>query len=105
MLRKGKPRQTDGPAYLEMMTRLARRAGIRAGNDIGELPHLAEIQRATDRALTDAVVTLKMSGHTYEEIGLALGRSRKNAYRDFKDAVHAAEQADAAARAALSVTA
>lgn len=102
--RPKRPRkQTDGPAYHEMMTRLIRRAGVRAGNDTGELALLADVRRATDRALTDAVIMLRADGATWDEIGAALGMARQHARRTYGPAVDAALAADAAARADLAV--
>lgn len=104
--RTKRPRkQTDGPAYHEMMTRLARRAGQRAGNDVGELPYLADVQRAVNDAMTAAVVQLRMTGHSWAEIGVALGRDRRLVHREFHAAADAAIAADASARAALALSA
>jgi hypothetical protein len=101
--RPKRPRKaTDGPAYHEMMTRLARRAGVRAGNDVGELPYLADVQRAVDAAMTDAVVQLRLDGHSWAEIGAALGRDRRLVFRDYAEASKTALAARESARAELA---
>jgi hypothetical protein len=85
-----------------MMGRLIPRAGVRAGNDLGELPYLADVQRMANEAMTAAVVQLRMSGHSWQEIGTALGRDRRLVHREFHAAADAAMAADTAARAALA---
>jgi hypothetical protein len=43
-----------------------------------------------------------MSGHSWQEIGTALGRDRRLVHREFHAAADAAMAADTAARAALA---
>lgn len=104
--RTKRPRKaTDGPAYHDMLTRLVVRGGVRAGNDTGELTLLADVQRTMDRAMESAVVALRLSGHSWAEIGAAVGRDRRLVHRDYHAAADQAMAAETAARAALAVTA
>lgn len=96
---------TDGPRYHAMMGRLVRRYGDRAGADTGELTLLADVQRAVDDAMRAAVVSLRLAGHSWAEIGDAIGRDRRLVFRDYGDASKAAIAARESARADLAVVA
>lgn len=63
---------TDAPAYHEMMARLVRRYGVRAGADTGSLAMLAEVGRQVDEALAVAVAAHRAGGASWDEIARAL---------------------------------
>jgi hypothetical protein len=76
---------TDTPGYLDMMRRLVRRAGVRAGDDLAALTALAEIQTRVDAEMRAAVRTLNEGGHSWDEIAAALGKPKQNVWRKYAD--------------------
>lgn len=76
-------KSTDAPAYHEMMTRLVRRNGERAGSDTGELTLLADVARQVDAAMIGAVRQLRANGVTWQEIADAMGRSKGHVHRQY----------------------